>query len=854
MKDAPLNKLLCQYKERGDESNRDDILDLFLKYTADLGLDLYPAQEEAILEQLDWKHVILNTPTGSGKSLVAIALHFQAMAEGRKSYYTCPIKALVNEKFFDLSDAFGPENVGLLTGDAVVNRDAPVICCTAEILSNMAMRNEQLEADYVVMDEFHFYGDRERGVAWQIPLISMRETVFLMMSATLGDVSHIVEHLSRYSNRDVAVISHALRPVPLEFEYRETPLHETVANLMEADEAPIYLVNFTQRASVEQAQKLTSLNICDKQERRAIARELEDVRFETPFGKEFQRYVRAGIGVHHAGMLPKYRLLVEKLSQAGMLKVISGTDSLGVGVNIPIRTVVFSQISKWDGEKTRLLSARQFHQISGRAGRKGFDDHGRVVVQAPEHIIENKQIEAKLAKNPHLKRKLKRKRPPPRGYIHYDKKTFQRLVYSPPEPLEPQFHVTHGMLINVLQADCDRPGGGYRRLVELIGRCHGGKGLKKRERRRAAMLFKSLRRAEIVDIVKAEDGTGAVMQIRPGLQFNFSLNQTLSLYLVEALELLDPESETYTLDILTLVEAVLEDPNIILLRQEDQLKGALIGRLKAEGVDYEDRMAALEKVEYLKPNAELLYETFNAFSRHHPWVEGENIKPKTIARDMYEKCMGFQDYVRELGIARSEGVLLRYLSQMYKTAAQTVPESYWNEAFEDILAFFLTMLRRVDSSLLDEWERMMQGEIVRPKDRYEEKEFPAKPEDIAADFKKFSARIRSELYLLLRSLADRNYDQASRQVRQTEENTWTQDQIKQAMAEYYEVHASVDITPRARQLHNTFIKEIGNRQWEVQQKIIDPEGEEDWAVHAIVDLTKPLQETETLIELRKIGV
>jgi superfamily II RNA helicase len=840
--------------KRDGEPDPDELLGLFLEYVAGLGFELYPAQEEAILELLDYKHVMLNTPTGSGKSLVALALHFKAMAENRVSFYTCPIKALVNEKFFDLCDAFGPNNVGLLTGDASVNPGAPIICCTAEILANMALRQEKVEVDYVVMDEFHFYGDPERGAAWQIPLISMRDSVFCMMSATLGDTSAIRKRLAEFTDREVAEISHADRPVPLKFAYSDTPLQETIQDLINAGEAPIYLVNFTQRACAEQAQNLTSINVCSKEEKRFIAQEIEAVKFNTPYGKELLRFVRAGIGVHHAGLLPKYRLLVEKLSHAGLLKVVSGTDSLGVGVNIPIRTVVFTQLSKYDGQKTCLLTARQFHQIAGRAGRKGFDDHGRVVVQAPEHIIDNKQIDSKLVKNPHLKNKLKKKKPPQRGYVHWDKSTFERLVSSPPEPLEPSFSVNHGMIVNALQSESRSPGGGYRRLLELIGRSHLGEGGKKHEIKRAAMLFKSLVSAKIAEIVSVDGLPWKVMRIRPGLQPDFSLNHTLSLYLVQTLDLVDPQSPSFALDMLTLVESVLENPEVILFRQTDKVKDELMARLKADGVEYSERIAELDKVEHPKPNAEFIYETFNAFAQTHPWVDGENIRPKSIAREMFERCLDFNDYVNDLQIARSEGVLLRYLSQMYKTARQSVPTSHWNEGFEDILTYFRTMLDRVDSSLLDEWEIMMKGEIVRPIPGYEEKMRPVKEADLSADPKAFAARVRSEMHMLLGALAKKSYPTACDLVRQTEENTWTVDMLDSAMAPYFEEHKAIDLTPRARQPLNTVLRRISDRQWSVMQKIIDPQGEEDWGIECLVDLSTYKDQTEPLIELRRIGI
>ncbi|HET6281065.1 MAG TPA: DEAD/DEAH box helicase, partial [Polyangia bacterium] len=320
---APLARLLADHPG----ATADDLLSQFVGYVGSTGLELYPAQEEALLELFGGKHIILNTPTGSGKSLIATALHFKATAEGKRSIYTCPIKALVNEKFFALCALFGPENVGMLTGDASINRDAPIICCTAEILSNMALRDPDARADYVVMDEFHYYSDRERGVAWQIPLLSLRDATFLLMSATLGETRGIEEGLRALTGRDIAAVRSRDRPVPLDFEYRETPLHETIADLVATRRYPIYLVNFTQRSCADEAQNLLSVDICSKDEKEAIRLATAHVSFDTPYGKDFQRFIRHGLGVHHAGLLPKYRLLVEKLAQTGLLKVVSGTDT-----------------------------------------------------------------------------------------------------------------------------------------------------------------------------------------------------------------------------------------------------------------------------------------------------------------------------------------------------------------------------------------------------------------------------------------------------------------------------------------------------------------------------------------------
>ncbi len=849
---APLQRLIDGLGNAQDEPDRSEILDRFLAYCGSLGFDLYPAQEQAILEVLEWHHVILNTPTGSGKSLVAQFLHFQACAEGRRSFYTSPIKALVNEKFFDLCDAFGAENVGLVTGDAAVNRDAPIVCCTAEILANLALRDPGLEADYVVMDEFHYYGDKERGAAWQIPLVTLRDTVFLLMSATLGDVTLIASKLEAFTERKVATVLGAERPVPLSFEYRETALQETIEALLQESKAPVYLVNFTQRACAENAQALTSIQVITREERQAIGAEIAGMRFDTPYGKELQRFLRAGIGVHHAGLLPKYRLIVEKLAQAGMLKVVSGTDSLGVGVNIPIRTVLLTSLSKFNGERTAILTAREFHQLAGRAGRRGFDDHGYVVGLAPEHVAENKKLEAKRIKFPHLKNKLVNKKPP-RGFVHYDDKTFARLVAAPPEPLEPSFEVSHGMIIQVLQGESTTGEPGYARLVRLIRRTHLREPEQRRQLRLAAKLFRSLLDAHVVELVRSGDGRAATVRLAADLQRDFSLHQALSLYLVEVLPFLDRDADTWARDVLTLVESILEDPTPVLQRQVDRIKDELVARLKAEGVEYEERMAQLEQVEHPKPNAEFIYDTFNIFAKKHPWVASENIRPKSVARDMFEKSMGFNDYVKDLGIARSEGVLLRYLSQVYKTCLQNVPESYHDESFADIVSFLHTVLMHVDSSLIDEWERMMRGEIVRPRDRIRAIEQPARPTDLASDFKAFARRIRNEMFLLLSSLAARAWDDAAEHVRAPADDPWPPERFAAAMEPFFAEHAGIDVSPRARHTQNTILREDGPRRWTVLQKIVDLEGDEDWVVEGVVDLRDIVDESLPLVELRRIG-
>jgi superfamily II RNA helicase len=832
--DRPLTSFLQTKPAR---QSGDELLTQFVEYVTAIGLELYPAQEEAILDLYSDKHLILNTPTGSGKSLVATALHFKALAEGKVSIYTCPIKALVNEKFFALCDLFGAEHVGMQTGDAAINRGAPIVCCTAEVLANLALRDPELRADYVIMDEFHYYADKERGVAWQLPLLSLPQTTFLLMSATLGDTGAIEKSLLELTGREVATVRTMQRPVPLEFEYRETPLHETIDELIRRGRYPIYLVNFTQRSAAEEAQNLMSIDLSSKAEKETIADAIVGARLDTPYAKEFARFVRHGIGLHHAGLLPKYRLLVERLAQKGLLKVISGTDTLGMGINIPLRTVLFTQLCKFDGEKTAILGVREFHQIAGRAGRKGFDEEGFVMAQAPAHVIENLRLEEKRTQG----KKVVKKQPPQKGFVNWDRATFDRLRTRSHEPLESRFEVSHGMLLHLLQ----NPLGGYDRLVALIARSHGNTGHKRRERRKAAVFFRTLRQAGIITVRQREGRRGSTVEVSSDLQRDFSLNQTLSMYLIDTVERLDRASEQYALDVLSVVESILENPKVVLLAQLDRLKTEKLAELKAAGVEYAERMEELDKLEWPKPLAEFIYETFNAFTARHPWVGTENIRPKSIAREMVERYCSFHDYIREYGLARSEGVLLRYLTQAYKTLTQTVPEAARTEGVNDLLEQLHLELRRVDSSLLDEWESLKD-----PQRHQIESARAEAPRALADDRKALTRRVRTELHRVLIALARRRFEEATAELKPGSE--WTAPKLEEALRSYFAEHASIDITPAARRPEFTRLIQDADRLYTAQQVIVDPEGDCDYMLDCEVDLRGDPPEDVPLLRLRAI--
>ena len=830
-------------KHLPDSDDEDALLEGFLAYVAETGLELYPAQEEAILEILAGNNVIVNTPTGSGKSLVALAAHFVGLARGERSWYTAPIKALVSEKFFSLCRDLGTDRVAMITGDASVNPTAPVVCCTAEILANTALRaGPNAPVQIVVMDEFHYYGDRDRGWAWQVPLLELPQAQIIVMSATLGSTEELREQMTALNGRETILVASAERPVPLRYTYRYTPIHETVADVMALNQAPVYIVHFTQRSATDAAQALTSVDILSKDEKTAIKEAIGGFSFDSVFGTDLKRFVSAGIGVHHAGLLPKYRLLVEKLAQVGLLKVICGTDTLGVGVNVPIRTVLFTQLCKWDGTNTRVLTNRDFQQIAGRAGRKGFDDVGYVWCQAPGHVIENKRLEEKELADPKKKRKFQRKKPPDRGYVHWDDKTFDKLATGQPEALGSRFNISHSMLLHLL----DRPGDGCAATRKILTSNHDQRDRKRRHIRRAVGMYRSLLDADIIEVLDEPDDLDRLIRVNVDLQDEFALNQPLSLFAVEALDLLDPDDGDHALDTLSVIESVLENPGVILARQLDHAKTELITNLKAEGVEYDERMARLEEVTWPQPNRELLWHAFTAWATHHPWVGGETVRPKSIARDLFERAMTFREYVSFYGIKSAEGVLLRYLSDAYKAMVQTVPADGRPDDVEDIIEWLGALVRHTDSSLIDEWEKMTAPAI----DIEDDELRPPAPVDITTNRRAFRVMIRNEVFRWVQLLGTQQYHALSELLR-AGAGGWTPTALEESFGPYWDDFDDVLVDSVARGSEHFTLEETGSM-WPLTQVIVDPEQFYEWRIEATVDIDKSTSTDRPIVVLSAI--
>ena len=879
--DAPVARTCSPGSELEPWLTSEKAYERFIDWVAARGIDLWPHQEDALFALAAGSNVILGTPTGSGKSLVALGMMFMAMASGQRAYYTAPIKALVSEKFFYLVDILGRDNVGMITGDSHINTGAPIICCTAEILANQALREgEDTDVGCVAMDEFHFFSDPDRGWAWQVPLLTLPHAQFLLMSATLGDMTAIGQTLNRTTGRDLELIADAPRPIPLSYEYVKTALEGTVELALRQGDSPLYIVHFSQDAALQSARSLASYGVASKEQREAIKEAIKGGRFTTAFGKTLKHLISSGVGLHHAGMLPRYRLLVEKLAQQGLLPVICGTDTLGVGINVPIHTVLLTGLTKFDGRKQRRLRSREFHQIAGRAGRSGFDTEGVVIAEAPEFEIENHKAELKAMGDPKKMKRLKKKKPP-EGFVTWNEATFTRLIESEPEILKPRLRITHSVVL----AEVEQGGDAWGRVLELIEASLQTPEEKAKLKLRAAEIFATLIDAGVVvreacgteadadngigsdktvslteapkniDALRALDATAneddgaddndgrplgdtnaatghpldgpAAYYLTVDLPEDFALDQPLSPFLLAALELLDPESPTYTLDLISMGEATLEDPKQILRAQERRARDAAMSAMKAEGVDFEERLDRLEDVSYPKPLEDMLEVAFAKYCAQVPWANDYELSPKSVLRDMLETGCDFKSYIAQYKIARCEGILLRYLTEAYRSLDRTVPVERGTEELDDIVSWLGLVVRSVDSSLVDEWENAGAAPGAAPLKRTDE---------VVADRRGMTLMVRNALFQRVRLAA---LDKAAELGALDEDWGFGEFRWGRVLDAFYGAHEDLLTDADARSaafLEIDDSDELSEHVWHVHQIFHDSDGDHDFGIMADVDL------------------
>ena len=895
---ATLNEILDDLEDAGRLGDDDALYEAFTSWAASTGRRLYPHQEEALVEILAGNHVIAATPTGSGKSMIALAAHFTSMAHGGRSYYTAPLKALVSEKFFDLVSLFGADNVGMVTGDVSLNADAPIVCCTAEILANQSLREgPSLDADMVVMDEFHFYGDRQRGWAWQVPLLELTAPQVVAMSATLGDTSHFERSWKERTGRDVALVDDAERPVPLEFDYVVDRLPDTVERLLGEGRWPVYIVHFSQRDAVATAQSFDRSSLISADQKKEIAAQLAGVSFTKGFGQTLKSLLAQGIGVHHAGMLPRYRRLVERLTQAGLLPIVCGTDTLGVGINVPIRTVLMTSLVKYDGRRMRHVSAREFHQIAGRAGRAGFDTVGFVRVLAPEHEVESARERARLSAAQEAardareakrarKKSAKKRKGPGEGEISWTRSTFERLVDAAPEQLTSRFEMTHAMVLNVLAG---APAAGRdpgEHLVWLARNNDDPVSDRNPHLRRLGEIYTSMKQAGVVEHVSSSRASASGeprLRAATDLPDDFALNQPLSPFALAALELLDPGSPTFALDVVSVIESVLEDPRPLLFAQEKAARAEAVAAMKAEGLEYEERMAVLEDVTWPRPLASLLGDAFAVYVRANPWIGDQEISPKSVVREMIENALTFTGIVGRYDVGRSEGIILRYLTDAYRALRQIVPDELMTEELRAIISWLSALIRAVDSSLLDEWEAMSTGQALPASEgdgtQGTELAFGADEDGtvaFSANRHAFRTAIRRALFERVEAMSRDDVGALARldeACRTPIASPWGEEEWDSVLERYWAEHEWIGIDQRARATSLCALNEAPTREdvlelapaaapsaamraqaarieelsetvddapagslWLATQTLVDPEEDMDWRIVALVDV------------------
>jgi hypothetical protein len=466
-----------------------------------------------------------------------------------------------------------------------------------------------------------------------------------------------------------------------------------------------------------------------------------------------------------------------------------------------------------------------------------------VVVQAPEHVVENEKALAKAGDDPKKRRKVVRKKPP-EGSVGWGEPTYERLTTADPEPLTSSFSVTNSMLLNVIA----RKGDAFEAMRSLLRDNHEPRSRQTKHVRKAVQIYRGLLAGGVVQPLAVPDIDGRRFRLTVELGEHFALNQPLSPFAVAAFDLLDRESATYALDVVSVVEATLEDPRTILSAQRFKARGEAVAAMKSEGIEYDERMELLEEVEHPRPLAELLFHAFDTYRKGHPWVADHPLRPKTVVRDMYERAMTFTEYVSFYSLARTEGMVLRYLTDAYRALRQTVPDTVRTEELGDLTEWLGELVRQVDSSLLDEWEQLAAGAdsaaLVEP-DPLDDR-----PKPVTTNSRAFRVLVRNALFRRVELAARRRYTELGELDAAA---GWDADAWREAMAEYFDEHADLGWGPEARAPGLLVIDEQPGR-WVVRQIFDDPEGHHDWGMSAEVDLAESDEAGLAAVRITDVGM
>jgi hypothetical protein len=374
-----------------------------------------------------------------------------------------------------------------------------------------------------------------------------------------------------------------------------------------------------------------------------------------------------------------------------------------------------------------------------------------------------------------------------------------------------------------------RPGNCFTAMRHLLTENHDDRKTQRRHIHEAIAIYRSLLDGGIVETLPEPDSQGRTARLTVDLQADFALNQPLSTFALAALELLDKESPSYALDVLTVVESTLDDPRQILGAQLNKARGDAVQEMKMDGIEYDERMERLEEIDYPKPLEELLDHAYEVYRRGHPWVGDHPLRPKTVARDMFERAMTFVEYVGYYELARSEGLVLRYLASAYKALNQTVPDDAKTEELRDLIEWLGELVRQVDSSLLDEWEQLTNPEEEAP-EGVEPAEERVRP--VTANARAFKVLVRNEMFRRVELASRRRYGDLGKL---SQDGEWTGEEWAEAVEAYFAEHDEIGTGPNARGPQMLLIEEEEGL-WRVRQILADPAGDHDWGISAEVDL------------------
>jgi len=694
-------------------------LSFYEKFLLGPGIEPYPVQELAIGHIFAGRSVLVTVPTGTGKTLMAKAALHLAVGRGQRAIYTTPLRALTEEKFRELSSDFGEANVGFATGDYKVNREAPIQVEVAEILWNRIVADKHVcPAEIVVMDEGHYFNDPERGYVWEQSIIGLDpRTQLVVLSATVGHPERFCQWVEVTRRVPMELVDSRERKVPLVHEYREDMLIDTVRELAHTGDVPAIVFVFGREQCFEVARLLKSCRRFTTDEEKAKIDELcNEALLPAGCAKELRPLLGHGIGIHHAGILPRYKQLVEQLALERLIKFVVSTETIAAGINLPARTVVFPSLRKFIKQQPRMMTAAEYHQMAGRAGRPQFDDRGLAITLAPEQVVSDLKKELKHTKDVERAKKTvygrARNDAQRRGDVIWTPELHQELVKGEPAELRSKTKISAEQVLAIglpdlaektlpgtdvearmAEAEASLPPSMRLDIVTVIDNLLLGPKDRSELQKILAQLVANMRAIGVLD-EHGKQIAGDMIRNLQGMDglFIYYVLFNHQLEYVELRELVE-----YLLDhdiIQRMIDRKGEDEKREWMRTwlRDQ-------RLENPHVTWDDAEAQWEK-EHPRPltKIELIHQEF-ASKVPHPELHGGK-RAKNVWAQLEDGGFSFLEFVEKHHLDHEEGNLFTYLVRVMNFAAKLYEASQLTE-FEDMADRVKKLLARIDLRLIE---------------------------------------------------------------------------------------------------------------------------------------------------------